>query len=126
MRATECIDSVDERVMASLRIPAIVIAIAAVTLAACQSSEAPVPASQSSPSSQASELRRMIDRFAPTELTVDLSRLSAPDRAVLAKLVEASKIVDTLYFDQVWSGNAAMMATLAKDRTPEGQERYHY
>ncbi len=87
--------------MASLRITAIAIAIAAVTLAACQSSEAPVPASQTPPSSQASELRRMIDRFAPTDLTVDLSRLSAPDRAVLAKLVEASKIVDTLYFDQV-------------------------
>ena len=83
-------------------------AVSIVTLAACATPEAPVPAtSQPAPSSKSSELQRMAAQFAPTELTVDLSKLSAPDRGVLTKLVQASRIIDALFLRQVWEGNEA-------------------
>jgi hypothetical protein len=68
----------------------------------------------------------MADRFAPTDLSVDLSSLSRADRQVLAKLVEASKIIDALFLRQVWHGNEAMLLDLVRDGTAEGQARLHY
>jgi peptidase M49-like protein len=71
-------------------------------------------------------LQQMAARFAPTEITADLSSLSDADRRVLAKLVEASKIVDGLFLRQVWAGNDAMLADLARDQSAEGRARLHY
>jgi len=71
-------------------------------------------------------LQRMTARFAPTEITADLSKLSDADRRVLAKLVEASKIVDGLFLRQVWAGNDAMLADLARDQSAEGRARLRY
>jgi peptidase M49-like protein len=72
------------------------------------------------------ELQRMAARFAPTDITADVSHLSPNDRRVLAKLVEASKIIDALFLRQVWSGNDAMLLDLVGDQTPEGRARLHY
>jgi hypothetical protein len=72
------------------------------------------------------KLQSMAARFAPTEITADLSKLSPADRRVLAKLVEASKILDELFLRQVWAGNDAMLLALSQDQTPEGRERLHY
>src|SRR6185436_8347282 len=98
-------------------------AIAAMALAAaCASPEAPVPATSQSPqSSQKTELQRMAERFAPTELRVDVSSLPQADRDVLAKLVAAAKIIDALFLRQAWDGNEAMLAKLQADTSPEGQ-----
>jgi Peptidase family M49 len=74
----------------------------------------------------AAALQKMAARFEPTDIGGDLSKLSAPDRRVLAKLVEASKIVDALFLRQVWSGNEAMLLDLARDETPAGRARRHY
>ena len=71
-------------------------------------------------------LQRMTARFAPTDISADLSKLSDADRRVLAKLVEASKIVDGLFLRQAWAGNDAMLADLARDESPEGRARLHY
>ena len=68
----------------------------------------------------------MAARFAPTDISADLSKLSDADRRVLAKLVEASKIVDGLFLRQAWAGNDAMLADLARDQSPEGRARLHY
>ena len=73
-----------------------------------------------------SKLATMTARFAPTEITADLSKLSATDRQVLAKLVQASKIMDALYLRQVWTGNEKMVADLRQDVTPLGRARLHY
>jgi hypothetical protein len=73
-----------------------------------------------------SRLQRMAARFAPTEIGADLSSLSAADRQVLAKLIEASKVIDALFLNQVWAGNDAMLLDLAKDQTPAGRARLHY
>jgi hypothetical protein len=69
---------------------------------------------------------RLAARFAPTEIRADLSKLSPPDRKVLAKLVEASKIMDALFLRQVWAGNEAMLIDLAQDQSAEGRARLHY
>jgi len=70
-------------------------------------------------------LQQMAARFAPTDMTADLSGLSDNDRRVVAKLVQASKIVDGLFLRQVWAGNDAMLADLARDQSPEGRARLH-
>lgn len=71
-------------------------------------------------------LQKMTARFAPTEITADVSKMPAADRRVLAKLVEASKVIDALFLRQVWAGNEAMLADLARDDSPEGRARLHY
>src|SRR5881394_1505643 len=71
-------------------------------------------------------LQQMAARFAPTDIGADLSNLTDGDRKVLAKLVEASKIVDALFLRQVWAGNDAMLVDLARDTSPEGRARLHY
>jgi hypothetical protein len=72
------------------------------------------------------KLQSMTARFAPTEITADLSKVSPADRHVLAKLVEASKILDELFLRQVWAGNDSMLLDLSQDQTPEGRARLHY
>ncbi len=69
---------------------------------------------------------RLSERFAPTEIRADLSKLSTADRKVLAKLVEASKIMDAIFLRQVWAGNEAMLIELAQDQSAEGRARLHY
>ena len=74
----------------------------------------------------ATKLQQMAARFEPTEITADLSKLSDADRRVLAKLVEASKIIDALFLRQVWAGNPPMLLDLVRDESPEGRARLHY
>ena len=100
------------------------LALLCVAAAGCGTEEAPVPAT--SPSSQLSELQRMTDRFAPTDVGADISKLSSSDRQVLAKLVEASKTIDALFLRQVCAGSEAMLLDLVRDQTPAGRERLHY
>lgn len=101
-------------------------------LVACGPQEAPVPptpqadSSASAPATPASDLAAKAARFAPTDVTADLSTLSPDDRALLAKLVRASLIVDALFLRQVWSGNDAMLLRLTRDDSPVGRERLHY
>ena len=90
----------------------------AIALAAVRAQEAPV--------SDTVKLQRMAARFAPTEIGADLSKVSAQDRRVLAKLVGASKILDALFLRQVWAGNEAMLLDLGQKQTPEARARLHY
>ena len=74
----------------------------------------------------AATLQTMAARFAPTEISADISKLPANDRRALARLVEASKIVDALFLRQVWAGNDAMLLDLVRDQSPAGRARLHY
>jgi peptidase M49-like protein len=71
-------------------------------------------------------LQKMAARFAPTNIGADLSTLSAADKQVLAKLVEASKIMDALFLRQVWAGNDTVLLDLSQSQTVEGRARLHY
>jgi len=72
------------------------------------------------------ELKQMSARFAPVTLHSDESRLSPGDRKALPKLVEAAKVLNLLFMDQLWSEDRALYEKLQKDTTPLGKERLHY
>ena len=72
------------------------------------------------------ELQKMTARFAPTQIRVDTSKLSPGDRQALIKLIESAHLVNDIFLQQLWSGNAALYAKLQKDRTPLGQAQLHY
>ena len=72
------------------------------------------------------ELKNMTARFAPVELRVDTSKLSGGDKQALAKLIEAARIIDHLFFQQLWSGNLKLYAGLQNDTSPLGQARLDY
>jgi hypothetical protein len=61
-----------------------------------------------------SELRSMIGRFAPAEITADTSKLPENERQALRKLVEAARLMDSLFLEQVWAGNDALLQQLAR------------
>lgn len=71
-------------------------------------------------------LQAMTARFAPVEITADISSLPAGEQKALAKMVEAGRIMDTLFLRQVWSGNENMLSQLQKDNSPLGKARLHY
>lgn len=72
------------------------------------------------------ELQKKAARFARTELRVDTASLDAGDRKALARLVEAARIYDNIYMDQLWSGNRALYQQLKADASPVGKARLHY
>jgi hypothetical protein len=72
------------------------------------------------------QLNRMSARFAPVTLNYDAAALSAGDRKALPKLVEAARVLNHLFLDQLWSGNRELYAKLLQDTTPLGKARLHY
>jgi hypothetical protein len=52
-------------------------------------------------------------RFAPVDLSADISALPPSEVEVLRHLIAASQVVDGLYLRQVWAGNPGMLTTLA-------------
>jgi hypothetical protein len=74
----------------------------------------------------ADDLRKMAARFAPVDLEADVSQLSPGDRAAVVKLLEASRIIDTLQLRQRWARNESVMAALEKDQTELGKARLDY
>ncbi len=61
----------------------------------------------------ASEINTMAARFAPAEIRADLSALPDNERRALARLVEAARVMDSLFLKQVWAGNDALLQDLA-------------
>lgn len=71
-------------------------------------------------------LKTMTARFAPVEISADLSALAPPERRALAKLVHAGAIMDALFLRQVWAGNASTLLNLLQADTPLGRARVRY
>jgi hypothetical protein len=78
----------------------------------------------SSPSQ--AQLDHMASRFAPTPLRVDISGLSAGDRKALVKLIEAARIFNDVFLQEMWTGNIALYQRLQKDTSSLGRARLHY
>jgi hypothetical protein len=74
---------------------------------------------------QISELRAMAARFSPTPLKVDTSHLSAGDRTALIKLIQAGRVIDDIFLQQLWSGNERLLRELRHDTSPLGNARLH-
>jgi hypothetical protein len=63
------------------------------------------------------------NRFAPVPIGADLSSLSGSERQVLARLVDAARIMDALFLRQVWAGNETMLQRLARETSAAGYRR---
>jgi hypothetical protein len=74
----------------------------------------------------ADDLDKKIARFAPTDLTADISTLPDNERRALAHIVRAAQVMDALFLEQVWAGNDAMLLALMRDESPAGKARLHY
>jgi len=67
------------------------------------------------------DLSAMIARFAPAEIGADVSALPPGERQALAKLVEAARLMDSLFLRQVWAGNDALLQRLAREALADGE-----
>ena len=76
--------------------------------------------------SETKKLESMAARFAPVDLTADISKLPDNERKALAKLVEAAKVFDALFLRQVWNGNESLLIDLMRDGSPLGRARLHF
>jgi len=72
------------------------------------------------------QLQKMAARFQPTEMRVDVSKLSPGDRQALGKLIEAARVLNDIFLTQMWSGNHALYTQLKPDTTPLGKARLDY
>ena len=81
---------------------------------------------QNSSQPDLAKLEQMTARFVPTEITADVAKLSPNDRKVLARLVEASQIINGIFLRQSWAGNPSMLLDLAGETSAEGRARLHY
>jgi hypothetical protein len=77
-------------------------------------------------SPNAEELNKMTARFSPTPINVDTSKLSAGDQKALVKLVEAARVIDSLFMQQLWSKDLDTWDKVKADASPLGKARAHY
>src|SRR5215510_1208266 len=82
-------------------------------------------AAQDKPAPNVDQLKTMTARFAPVDLSADVSKLPANERQALAKLVEAARVMDTLFLRQAWAGNETMLLNLLQDTSEIGRARLH-
>ena len=72
------------------------------------------------------ELEKLSTRLAPTALKVDVSALSSGDQAALVKLIQAARVVDSIFMEQYWGGARALYQQLRRDATPLGHAQADY
>jgi hypothetical protein len=115
-----------------MRTAAIMTLTSTLAAAAAACSTTPPPASSSAASApadpsavEAAGLERSIARFAPTDLTADISGLPPSERTALRHLVQAAQVMDALFLRQVWAGNPALLQHLVRDESPLGRARLH-
>src|SRR5258705_2615719 len=85
-----------------------------------------VAGAQNASTPSVDQLKTMTARFAPVDLSADVSKLPANERQALAKLVDAAKVMDTLFLRQVWAGNETMLLNLLQETSELGRARLHY
>jgi hypothetical protein len=61
------------------------------------------------------DVAAMASRFAPSDIRADVTSLPENERRALGKLVEAARLMDSLFLRQVWAGNDAMLQELSHD-----------
>jgi hypothetical protein len=97
------------------------------TLAACRAQAPSTPPAAPAPAvdKTVADLQQKSARFAPTDLSADITALPPNERDALAHMVRAAQVMDALFLEQVWAGNEAMLYTLIKDESPAGKARLH-
>lgn len=82
--------------------------------------------SKTSPKTEKMSLEKKIARLTPVRITTDLSSLSEGDKKALAKIIEASRLLDPLYLRQVWAKNPGTLRKLETDTSPLGKLRLRF
>jgi hypothetical protein len=90
-----------------------------------QSAQSQRPGGSEAAAQEVASLERAVARFAPTDLSADLSGLSAGDRVALRHLVQAAQVMDALFLRQVWAGNESTFYDLMRDESALGRARLH-
>ena len=75
-----------------------------------------------SPPAQSQQLgTTMTPLFAPVDVGADISALPRSERAALARIIDAARIMDALFLEQVWPGNPSLLLALQNERSPAGR-----
>ncbi|MEJ2102940.1 MAG: peptidase [Ignavibacteriaceae bacterium] len=69
------------------------------------------------PQEEIAMLQKQISKFVPTELKYDSNLLDERQKMVVEKLYQASKVMDSIFLDQVYSKNYEIKANLEKQNT---------
>lgn len=88
------------------------------SLAACQrpaSQETATPAAQPAATAQGSYAQANAGDYAVVPLKADLSRFDEDTRRMIARLVEASEVMNEIYWKQSWEGDRAALLARAPD-----------
>lgn len=88
------------------------------SLAACQrpaSQETATPAAQPAATAQGSYAQAHAGDYAVVPLKSDLSRFDEDTRRMIARLVEASEVMNEIYWKQSWEGDRAALLARAPD-----------
>ena len=102
-------------------------------LAGCNAaSEAPAAAQSTTPApsspaaKEAAGLQQKIARFAPTDISADISGLAVNELLSLSYMLQAAQVMDALFLEQVWAGNEATLVSLLREETPLAKARLRY
>lgn len=64
--------------------------------------------------------------FVPVEISADLSGLPGSERDALAHIVDAARVMDGLFLEQVWAGNPSMLLSLLNNQSATGVARLNF
>ncbi|KAJ1810980.1 hypothetical protein LPJ56_005844, partial [Coemansia sp. RSA 2599] len=80
-------------------------------------------------SSKTPTVRERLANYKTTELRADLSHLTEGDKRALVKLADVSDLLNSVYYQQIWSGASQMRADLqekaAKNQSAEAKDELH-
>ena len=74
----------------------------------------------------ADDLEKKTARFAPTDLSADVSALPQNERDALTHIIRAAQVMDALFLEQVWGGNETLLVDLLRDQSALGTARLRY
>jgi len=72
------------------------------------------------------DVSEMLTRFAPVEITTDISFLAENEKQALAKIVEASHYMDEIFLRQAWQKNPKYKRALAARKDKLGKDAAAY
>jgi len=119
------------RLHARPRVRALLLACAAAMLAACQPQPTPpadpAGAAPAEPATDPGEYARVhANDYAVVPLQADLSAFDARGRQMIARLVEASQVMNDLWWQQSWSGDRDALLARATDEATRELVRINY
>ena len=65
----------------------------------------------------------MTPLFAPVDIGADISSLPPSERAALARIIDAARVMDALFLEQVWAGNPSLLLALQGERDARNRAR---